>query len=119
MRAARCIYRTAPQAQITGRETSPGGHVQSDADLDAYIRRNAGVTQHPVGTCAMGIGPNAVVDPELRVRNVAGLRVVDASIMPTVPGANTNATVIMIGEKAADLILNPRNTAAAKDHAYS
>ncbi len=59
---------------------------------------------HPVGTCAIGAGENAVVDPQLRVIGVDGLRVVDASVMPTVPGANTNATTIMIGEKAADLI---------------
>jgi choline dehydrogenase len=105
VRAARRIYRTSPQSEITGRETAPGAHVQSDADLDAYIRRTASVTQHSVGTCAMGLSPQAVVDPELRVRGVSGLRIADASIMPTVPGANTNATVIMIGEKAADLIL--------------
>jgi choline dehydrogenase len=105
LRAARRIYRTQPQADITGREVAPGEGVQSDADLDAYIRRTAGVTQHPVGSCAMGTGPEAVVDPELRVRGVEGLRVVDASIMPTIVGANTNATVIMIGERGADLIL--------------
>jgi choline dehydrogenase len=63
------------------------------------------VTQHPVGTCAMGASPDAVLDPQLRVRGISGLRVVDASVMPMVPGANTNAAVVMIAEKAADLIL--------------
>jgi choline dehydrogenase len=59
---------------------------------------------HPVGTCAMGQGEQSVVDPQLRVIGVDGLRVVDASVMPTVPGANTNASVVMIAEKASDLI---------------
>jgi choline dehydrogenase len=105
VRLARRIYATAPQSALIDREISPGLAVQSDADLDAYIRARAGVTQHPVGTCTMGVGPDAVLDPQLRVRGVAGLRVVDASIMPTVPGGNTNAAVIMIAEKAADMIL--------------
>jgi choline dehydrogenase len=104
IREARRIYRTPPQAELTGAELTPGADVDSDADLDAFIRRAAGVTQHPVGTCAMGTGPDAVVDPQLRVHGIVGLRVADAAIMPTVPGANTNATAIMIGEKAADLI---------------
>ncbi len=76
--------------------------MQSDADLDAYIRQVAMVSMHPVGTCAIGEGESAVVDPQLRVIGVERLRVVDASVMPTVPGANTNATTVMIGEKAAD-----------------
>jgi len=102
---ARRIYRTAPQAEIVGKEIRPGAALQSDAELDAYIRESASVTQHPVGTCSMGTGTQAVVDPQLRVRGVEGLRVADASIMPTVPGANTNAAVVMIAEKASDLIL--------------
>jgi choline dehydrogenase len=103
--AARAIYRTPPQASITGRETAPGAAVNSRADLNAYIRASATLTAHPVGTCAMGIGPDAVVDAQLRLRGVEGLRVADASIMPTVPGGNTNAAAIMVGEKAADLVL--------------
>jgi len=105
VRLARRIYATAPQAELVEREIAPGPAVQSDADLNAYIRARAGVTQHPVGTCAMGVGADAVLDPQLRVRGVTGLRVVDASVMPAVPGGNTNAAVIMIAEKAADLIL--------------
>ena len=102
---ARMIYRTEPQSRITGREIRPGAEIDSSEKLEAYIRANAGVTQHPVGTCSMGIGPRAVVDPRLRVYGVERLRVADASIMPTVPGGNTNAASIMIGEKAADLVL--------------
>ena len=105
VRLARRIYATAPQAELVEREIAPGPAVQSDADLNAYIRARAGVTQHPVGTCAMGVGADAVLDPQLRVRGVTGLRIVDASVMPAVPGGNTNAAVIMIAEKAADLIL--------------
>jgi choline dehydrogenase len=108
IREARRIYATEPQASLLGAEIFPGADVQSDAALDAIIRRAASGTQHPVGTCAMGSGPQAVVDPELRVYGVTGLRVADAAIMPTVPGANTNATAIMIGEKAADLVLGRR-----------
>jgi choline dehydrogenase len=105
VRLARRIYATAPQSALIANEIAPGAAVQSDADLDAYIRARAGVTQHPVGTCAMGVGSDAVLDPQLRVRGIAGLRVVDASVMPTVPGANTNGAVVMIAERAADLIL--------------
>ncbi len=102
---AREIYRSGPQAQLTGREIRPGADLVSADGLESYIRDNAGVTQHPVGTCCMGVGPDSVVDPQLRVLGVDRLRVADASIMPTVPGGNTNAACIMIGEKASDLIL--------------
>jgi choline dehydrogenase len=101
----RRIYRTPPQADLTGREILPGADLVTPEQLDAYIRENAAVTQHPVGTCAMGGSPDSVCDPQLRVRGVEGLRVVDASVMPTVPGANTNGPTIMIAEKAADMIL--------------
>ena len=105
VRAARAIYGSGPQAELIDRETIPGAHVQSDAELDQSIREFGGITHHPAGTCAMGIGPDAVVDPQLRVRGVSGLRVVDASVMPTIPGGNTNAATVMIAEKGADLIL--------------
>ena len=108
IREARRIYRTEPQGSLTGRETMPGADVDTDEALDAFIRERAEVTQHPVGTCKMGHDPMAVVDPQLRVRGIEGLRVADASIMPTVPGANTNASVIMIGELASDLIRGRR-----------
>ena len=105
IRIARRIYRTAPQADLTGEEMLPGEHMQTDEELDTHIRATAQVTQHPVGTCAMGHGAMSVVDPRLRVHGIAGLRVVDASIMPDVPGGNTNAPTIMVAEKAADMIL--------------
>jgi choline dehydrogenase len=104
LRAIRRIYGTAPQADLVEREVVPGPEVASDSDLDAYIRANAGLTQHPVGTCSMAAGPGRVVDPQLCVQGVDGLRVADASIMPTVPGGNTYAAVLMIAERAADLI---------------
>jgi choline dehydrogenase len=104
IRAARQIYRSGPQGELTGRELTPGEDVQSDEALNAFIRKHVELTQHPVGTCSMGTGDLAVVDPDLKVRGMTGLRVADASIMPTVPGGNTNAACIMIGEKAADLI---------------
>ncbi|MGH8150627.1 MAG: GMC family oxidoreductase [Steroidobacteraceae bacterium] len=104
IRAARKVYSTQPQAAYVGRELRPGAERQTDAELEAYIRATSQVTQHPVGTCSMGTGADAVVDPQLRVRGIEGLRVADASIMPTVPGGNTNAAVVMIAEKASDLI---------------
>ena len=102
---ARRIYRTPPQGELTGVEILPGEHLITDEELDEHTRRHAEVTQHPVGTCAMGIGSMSVVDPQLRVRGITGLRVVDASVMPAVPGGNTNGPTIMIAEKASDLIL--------------
>ena len=108
IREARRIYHTDPQGELTGPEVAPGEEAQGDEELDAWIRRVCTATQHPVGTCSMGLGAEAVVDPQLRGVGVQGLRVADASIMPTVPGANTNASAIMIGEKASDLVLGRR-----------
>jgi choline dehydrogenase-like flavoprotein len=76
----------------------------SDADLDSYIRATGATAHHPCGTCRMGIDEDAVVDPSLCVRGVDGLRVADASVMPDLVGGNINAAVIMIAEKAADMI---------------
>ena len=105
LRAARRLYAMAPLAELIDVETLPGASLQSDDELDAAMRTLGGITHHPVGTCAMGKGPQAVVDPRLRVHGVAGLRVADASVMPSIVGGNTNAATLMIGEKAADLIL--------------
>ncbi|MFO1068579.1 MAG: choline dehydrogenase [Geminicoccaceae bacterium] len=88
-----------------GREIRPGPDVRSDAEIDAFVRAKTDSAYHPCGTCRMGQGDDAVVDPACRVRGLDGLRVVDASIMPSEPSGNLNAPTIMIAEKAADLIL--------------
>ena len=87
-----------------GEEFSPGKDVESDDDILNWIRNNSQTAYHPIGTCRMGPQPNAVVDDELRVYGIKGLRVADASIFPTMPSGNTNAPSIMVGEKCADLI---------------
>ena len=94
-------------------ELLPGNEVQKDDDLRAYIRANSATIFHPVGTCKMGSDEMAVVDTRLRVHGIEGLRVVDASIMPTICGGNTNAPTIMIGEKASDLIKEDSRQKAA------
>lgn len=104
IRLGRRIVKAKPFERLRGKEISPGPEVESDEDLATHIRQNAQTYYHPVGTCKMGLDDMAVVDPELRVRGLQGLRVVDASIMPIIPRANTNAATIMIAEKAADLI---------------
>ncbi|MBD2100352.1 GMC family oxidoreductase [Leptolyngbya sp. FACHB-261] len=100
----RQLFHTSFFDEFRGAEIAPGAEIQSDEDLEAYIRNSCGTEWHPVGTCKMGTDSMAVVDPELRVYGVEGLRVVDASIMPTITTGNTNAPTIMIGEKGADLI---------------
>lgn len=85
-------------------ERIPGRQFETDADMLSAIRKNAGTVYHPVGTCRMGSDERAVVDPELRVRGVQGLRVIDASVMPKITSANTNAATFMIAEKAAEMI---------------
>jgi choline dehydrogenase len=94
-------------------EIFPGVDITSDGDLLDYVRRTGVSNQHPTSTCAMGTGSNTVVDPRLRVHGVAGLRVADASIMPVVVGGNTNAPTIMIGEKAAAMILEDARAGTA------
>ena len=106
IRAARKIYTSAPLRPIVGDEIVPGAELQTDEQLEAYVRKVGAITQHAVGTCKMGVDGDAmaVVDAQLRVRGVTGLRVIDASVMPNVPAGNTNAPAIMIAEKGADLI---------------
>jgi choline dehydrogenase len=104
LRIARGVFRTQAMQQAVGEEFMPGAATESDAEWLDYIARNAGTTYHPTSTCMMGPPERAVVDTTLRVHGIDGLRVVDASIMPTVVSGNTNATVIMIAEKAAELI---------------
>ena len=86
-------------------ERDPGPSCISDADILAFVRSHGTTIFHPTSTCRMGVDEAAVVDPELRVKGVARLRVADASVMPTVVSGNTNAACIMIGEKASDLLL--------------
>ena len=104
VRLAREMFAAAPLDAYRGEEILPGAGATTDADIAGFIRRKAETIYHPVGTCRMGDDDNAVVDSELRVRGVAGLRVVDASVMPCLPGGNTNAPTIMIAERAADFI---------------
>ncbi|MBO0679040.1 GMC family oxidoreductase N-terminal domain-containing protein [Mycolicibacterium sp. S2-37] len=101
---AREIAARAPFDPWRGREVLPGPEAADEAALRSYLARATSTYYHPVGSCAMGTGPDAVVDPDLRVRGMSGLRVADASVMPKIPPVNTNAAAIMIGEKAADLI---------------
>ncbi len=106
VRIARRILAAPAFSRFRGRELEPGEQAQTDEELHDFIRRNAETIYHPVGTCRMGAAddPASVVDPELRVIGVEGLRVADASVMPALVRGNTNAPAIMIGEKAADLI---------------
>ena len=110
IRLAREVIGQKAMAPYVVRETRPGVDVQDDEGLLGYIRESGQTSFHPVGTCRMGHDDLAVVDSNLRVRGVAGLRVVDSSVMPTIPSSNTNAASIMVGEKAADLVLADRRT---------
>jgi choline dehydrogenase len=101
---ARLVTAQPDLSRYSHGEFWPGPSVSTDLEIDRVIRTNGTTIHHPVGTCKMGIDETAVVDGELRVRGVEGLRVVDASVMPGIIGGNTNAPVIMIAEKAADMI---------------
>jgi choline dehydrogenase len=104
LKLCRRLLAAPPLRQYVAEEFVPGPAVDGDAELLAFARQNGGTVFHPTSTCKMGTDPMAVVDPALRVRGVEGLRIADASIMPTVISGNTNAAAIMIGEKCADLI---------------
>jgi choline dehydrogenase len=104
LKISRRLLETPAWDRVRGHEFRPGTEVDTDDKLADYARKTSVTVFHPVGTCRMGSDAAAVVDPELRVRGIAGLRVVDASIMPTIIGGNTNAPTIMIAEKAADMI---------------
>jgi choline dehydrogenase len=105
LRLSRDIYGQSPLAELIARENLPGAELQTDDELAAHVRRTATHRAHPAGSCRMGTGEDAVVDAELRLRGIDGLRVADASIMPALPRGNPNLACMMIGEKAADLIL--------------
>jgi choline dehydrogenase len=104
-RMMRNIVEAPPLDPFRGEEYSPGKDIASDEQILGYIRGNSETAYHPIGTCRMGPeGPNTVVDDQLRVHGIGGLRVADASIFPTMPSGNTNAPSIMVGEKCADLL---------------
>ena len=110
MRAARAIAQSAPMRPFVEREVHPGSKAIDDAALLEFARNNGATIFHPSCTCKMGNDPMAVVDARLRVHGIDGLRVVDCSIMPLLVSGNTNAPVMMIAEKAVDMI---REDAAA------
>jgi choline dehydrogenase len=105
VKIARDLFAQEAFDPYRGPELMPGAHVRSDEQLDAFVRKTAETIYHPVGSAKMGEESDAVVDPQLRVYGIEGLRVVDASIMPALVSGNTNAPTIMIAEKAADMIL--------------
>lgn len=105
LKLGRRLLNAQPFERYKARELLPGSELQSDDALREFIRANSGTAFHPVGTCAMGRSSDSVVSPELRVHGIDRLRVVDASVMPSIVGGNTNAPTIMIAEKASDMIL--------------
>jgi choline dehydrogenase len=112
LKIGRRILATSHMQHFITEEYQPGPSVRTNEQLLEHARNTGGTVFHPTSTCKMGVDPMAVVDPELRVHGIEGLRVVDASIMPTVVSGNTNAATIMIGEKAADLMRQPMRMAA-------
>jgi choline dehydrogenase len=104
IRFVRRYFATPAAQELVAEETSPGETIHDDEALDAFVRSAVRTAMHPTSSCAMGTGSGAVVDAELKVRGIEGLRIADASVMPYIVGGNTNAPVIMIAEKAADLI---------------
>ena len=106
LKMVRKILAAAPFDEYRGAEFKPGPEVKTDEQIDKYVAECSETLYHPVGTCRMGADEKSVVDGELKVRGVSGLRVIDASVMPTLIGGNTNAPTIMIAEKAADMIKN-------------
>jgi choline dehydrogenase-like flavoprotein len=105
VRLARRLLEADAFAPYRGIELQPGPRIQSDHDLESFVRNNAGTGFHAAGSCRMGSDSGAVVDAELKVIGIDGLRVVDASVMPTLVGGNPNSAVIMIAEKASDMIM--------------
>ena len=104
MKIARRIVESPTMDKYRAHEMNPGSAVQTDAEWLNFARENGQTTYHPTGTCKMGQDPMSVVDDQLRVHGIIGLRVIDASIMPTLVSGNTNAAVIMIAEKGSDMI---------------
>ncbi|WP_428539034.1 GMC family oxidoreductase [Rhodopila sp.] len=113
IRLARRIAEQPALRDYVAAEIAPGPLVTSDAEIESFVRQTGISNHHPSSTCAMGTGTNSVVDPRLRVHGIAGLRVADASIMPSVVAGNTNAPSIMIGEKAAAMLLQDTQAGTA------
>jgi choline dehydrogenase-like flavoprotein len=113
LRLAREILRQPALKPFVLGERLPGDDLDTDEELAEYAYRSCKTDHHPVGTCAMGRGPEAVVTPDLKLRGIDGLRVVDASVMPFIPSCNTNAPTIMVAEKASDIILGKAPLAPA------
>jgi choline dehydrogenase len=109
----RAIMRAEPVRSFVAEEMEPAPDVATDAELLAYCRERAGSLYHLSCTAQMGTGKQAVVDPRLRVRGIAGLRVVDGSVMPALISGNSHAAIVAIGEKASDMILADAGNAAA------
>ena len=112
LKLLRRIAERSPMQRFIAAEFQPGPAVESEDELLAYARQRGGTVYHPTSTCKMGVDAMAVVDPELRVHGLVGLRVADASIMPTVVSGNTNAATIMIGEKVSDMVRQRTRLAA-------
>jgi choline dehydrogenase-like flavoprotein len=110
---AREVAAQPPLKAFRGAELTPGPNIKTDAEIDNWIRNVAATANHPASTCAMGIGPGSVVDPQFRVHGIDQLRVVDASAMPDLVSAHINACVLMMAEKASDLIRGKPVLAAA------
>jgi len=125
VRLTREILAQSALHRYRGEELNPGSAIDSDADIDAWLRRSVETCYHPVGTCRMGLDcGSSVVDAQCRVHGIEGLRVVDASVMPTIVSGNTNAPTIMIAERASDMIrgktpLPPAEAAVWKHPAWA
>jgi len=104
VKTARAIAASAALRPLVRREVKPGPEVNTDAEILTFCRQHGATIFHPVGTCRMGVDADAVVDPQLRVNGVQGLRVVDCSVMPTLVSGNTHAAAVMLAEKAVDMI---------------
>ena len=123
MRLTREIVSQPAMDAYRGSEIQPGVDVQSDEEIDAFVRQAVESAYHPSCTCKMGVDDQAVVGPDTRVHGLTGLRVVDSSIFPTIPNGNLNAPTIMVAERAADLIrglapLNPSDAPVAMDEQW-
>lgn len=113
VRLTREIINQAPFDEYRGEEIQPGTQVQTDEQIDAFVRQSVESAYHPSCSCKMGTDAMAVVDPETRVHGLQNLRVVDSSIFPTIPNGNLNAPTIMLAERAADMILEAEMLAPA------